>query len=226
MRSLEISGRLESEVFESEKSNDSMDDKADCEGEFLVEESRDDSGKEVGDGEGDGSNLGGVGGNMVWVMPKSFEGSYVLKEVDEMVRLGTMVKPVLTAQITSDALMILADTDTIPKIASKERGSSKWLAGVTAEGTYGLEMKFFCWSVCFSKGGSWAWYSVDVDGENIIRDCILGVGLTWVLENQAQVDLYDELALIPTRASKYVVLLYQSNDNRVILWTSSPHAGF
>ena len=41
MRSLEISGRLESEVFESEKSNDSMDDKADCEGEFLVEESRD-----------------------------------------------------------------------------------------------------------------------------------------------------------------------------------------
>ena len=33
----------------------------------------------------------------------------------------------------------------------------------------------------FSKGGNWAWYSVDVDGENIIQDCILGVGLTWVV---------------------------------------------
>ena len=31
-----------------------------------------------------------------------------------------------------------------------------------------------CWSVCFSKGGNWAGYSVDVDGENIIQDCILG----------------------------------------------------
>ena len=25
-------------------------------------------------------------------------------------------------------------------------------------------MKFFYWSICFSKGGNWAWYSVDVDG--------------------------------------------------------------
>ena len=41
MRSLEISGRFESEVSESDKSEDSMDDKYDCVGEFSVEESRD-----------------------------------------------------------------------------------------------------------------------------------------------------------------------------------------
>ena len=73
-------------MSESDKSDDSMDDESDCEGEFSVEESRDreweicwaeywyigcfyketkvwtggawvDSGKEVGDGEGDGLNL-------------------------------------------------------------------------------------------------------------------------------------------------------------------------
>ena len=37
MRSLEISARFESEVYELDKSNDSMDDESDCEGEFSRE---------------------------------------------------------------------------------------------------------------------------------------------------------------------------------------------
>ena len=41
MRSLEILARFESEVSESNKSDDSMDDESNCEGEFSVEESRD-----------------------------------------------------------------------------------------------------------------------------------------------------------------------------------------
>ena len=41
MRSLEISARFESEVFESDKSDDSMDDETDYEGEFSIEELRD-----------------------------------------------------------------------------------------------------------------------------------------------------------------------------------------
>ena len=40
MRSLEISARFELEVSESDKSNDSMDDDSNCEGEFFGEESR------------------------------------------------------------------------------------------------------------------------------------------------------------------------------------------
>ena len=40
MRSLVISARFESEVSKSDKSYDLMDDDSDCEGEFLVEESR------------------------------------------------------------------------------------------------------------------------------------------------------------------------------------------
>ena len=40
MRSLEISDRFESEVSESDKSDDSMDDESDCEEEVSVEEFR------------------------------------------------------------------------------------------------------------------------------------------------------------------------------------------
>ena len=38
MRSLEISARFKSEVYESDKSDDSVDDESDCEWEFSVEE--------------------------------------------------------------------------------------------------------------------------------------------------------------------------------------------
>ena len=54
---------------------------------------------------------------------------------------------------------------------------------VTEEGIKGLETKFFCWSVCFSKGGNWAWYSVDVEGENIIHNWMRGGDAVGVLQD-------------------------------------------
>ena len=60
---------------------------------------------------------------------------------------------------------------------------------VTAEGIKGLEIKLFCWSVCFSKGGNWAWYSIDVDGENIIQDWMRGADSSGDLQDDCVLQL-------------------------------------